>query len=256
MLKQPPVGTPRTAFTAEQYALPYPDGIEDNYWNVARNRIVARCLEELGVAKTDRVLDIGCGRGITVDFLRRRGFDAWGSEVATPEPISASVAPFLRLGADAFELPDDERRRIRTILLLDVLEHLEEPTAFLERCRERFEGCDRIVVTLPARMELWSNYDEYYGHLHRYRTEDIRSLVPAGAFEVERQGYFFRLLYPPARLVKLLGRDRAVEIRAPKPASRWAHRVLGAVLELEERLLPGRLAGTSMLVALRVVRRA
>lgn len=254
MLKQPAVGTPRTAFTAEQYALPYPDGIEDNYWNVARNRIVARCLEELGVTRSDRVLDIGCGRGIVVDFLRRRGFDAWGSEVATPEPISASVGPYLRLGADAFELPEDERRRVRTILLLDVLEHLEDPTAFLRRCRDRFEGCERIVATLPARMELWSNYDEYYGHFHRYRIEEARDLAPSDAFAIEREGYFFRLLYPPARLVKLLGRERPVEVRAPSPSARWAHRVLGAVFDIEQRLLPRRVAGTSMLLALRVRR--
>ncbi len=244
-----------TAFTSEQYEDPYPDGIQDHYWTFARNRIVARRLEQtIGSPRAGRVLDIGCGRGITVDYLRRRGFDAWGCEIASPVPISPAVAPYLHLETDAFTLDDAARKAVRTILLLDVLEHLEHPTAFLLECRERFPACETVLVTLPARQELWSNYDEHYGHFIRYDEASLAATIPPDAFEVARLNYFFRLLYAPARVLSRLGRARATEIAPPNPRSRWIHHLIGRVLDVEERVLPRTLAGTSLLGVLRVRR--
>jgi len=247
--------TTASAFTAEQYAHPYPDGIQEHYWTFARNRIVARRLEQvLGPARSGRVLDIGCGRGITVDYLRQQGFDAWGCEVARPEPITRAVEPYLHLETDAFTLDDATRGSVGTILLLDVLEHLEDPTAFLLECRDRFTACTNVLVTLPARMELWSNYDEYYGHFKRFDRQSLDAMVPRDAFEVVRLNYFFRLLYPPARLLSALRRPRTTEVSAPEPGRRWMHHLIGRVFDLEERVLPGKLAGTSLLAVLRVRR--
>lgn len=244
-----------SAFTSEQYAHPYPDGIQEHYWTFARNRIVARRLAEvLGSARDARVLDIGCGRGITVDYLRQRGFDAWGCEVASPLPITPAVAPYLHLETDAFTLDEAARGAVRTILLLDMLEHLEDPTAFLLECRSRFPACTSVLVTLPARMELWSNYDEYYGHFRRFDRASLEAMIPRDAFEIVRFNYFYRLLYAPARLLSALGRRRAIEVNAPEPGRRWMHHLIGRVFDLEERVLPARLAGTSLLAVLHVRR--
>jgi SAM-dependent methyltransferase len=244
----------RTAFTSQQYEHPYPDGIEAHYWTYARNRIVKRRLEHLDMPYGARVLDVGCGRGITVDFLRQHGFEAWGCDVGRPVPITAAVAPYLRVGTDALKLDEETREAVRAILLLDVLEHLEEPTEFLTACRERFRNCTHVLVTLPARMEIWSNYDDYYGHFRRYDEESLKEMVPSGAFDVIRQGYCFHLLYPPARLLSALGRARATEVAAPSPPSRWVHRLVGRVFDLEDRVLPRSLTGTSIVAILRVRR--
>jgi hypothetical protein len=246
----------RTAFTSEQYANPYPDGIESHYWSVARSRIVRRHLEEdlAAVPRTEKLLEIGCGRGVVVDHLRRQGFDAWGCDIGQPTPISPGVAPYLRLGCDAFTLDETTRASFRTIVLLDVLEHLEEPTAFLLECREAFRSCSGMLVTLPARMEIWSNYDEYYGHFRRYDRDSVSTMIPPETFEIVRRSYFFHALYVPARLLSALGRKRATTIAAPSARTRWLHRLLGSAFEVEERLLPQGLPGTSILAVLRVRR--
>jgi SAM-dependent methyltransferase len=246
---------PRTWFTPEQYGHNYPDGAEAYYWFLARNRIVLRQVEEaLGAGREGAVLDIGCGRGITVQFLRGRGVEALGCDLGTPPPISAAVAPHLHLATDARALPAGLRASARVILLLDVLEHLERPEELLLDCRRHFPACERLIVTVPARPEVWSNYDEHFGHFRRYDRASLAALLPAEDFELLRLRYFFHLLYLPALAMSALRLQRAVAVTVPSSGRRWAHRMLGALLAREERWLPGSLPGTSLLAVLRVRR--
>ena len=244
----------RTAFTDEQFAQPYPDGAQHQYWYVARNKIIARRLGALlpprGQGGQDVVLEIGCGRGIVVDYLRKRGWNVLGCELGRPSPILPEVAPHLTFGTEAFQLPVQLRDAVKCLLLLDLLEHLAEPGAFLDSCRAKFPSCEFVFATLPARMELWSNYDEYYGHFRRYSAGSARALFAAQALQVLDCGYFFHLLYIPALVLRCLRLKRSLVIRAPRRPG-W-HAALGACFDMEERLLPSCVPGTSLYLAARM----
>ena len=248
----------RTEFNAEQFANPYPDGIQHHYWTLARNRLILRTLrsrrmqsESDARAADDVVLDIGCGRGITVEFLRRHGVNAIGADMGTPAPITPDVAPFLHLGQDAMAMPAAFRRQVRTILLLDVLEHIAEPAAFVAALAGAFERCTHLLITVPARQELWSNYDTYYGHFRRYDLRSARSLYPNELFELTSATYAFRLLYAPALVLAAMSRNRSVSISAPTPAMRPVHRLLAAYFGAESAILPRWVPGSSLVLTLR-----
>lgn len=228
-----------STFTDEQYARPFPPGIDAHYWHRARNRIIWRKLRPL-VRPTSVVLDIGCGPGIAVDFLRRRGIECRGVDTGHPPMVVPRVAPHLVLGADAFELPDRETYDV--LMMLDVLEHIAEPRAFLGRARERFPNARYLLVTLPARMELWSNYDEYYGHELRYTRESVGALE--GAWRLVDAGYFFHALYLAARASMLVSRRRGLDMKSP--SRRALHGALGWLFDREEALAPSRLVGSSL----------
>lgn len=247
-MSSPPLPA-RTAFTDEQFAQPYPDGAQHQYWYAARNRIIARRLGALMRRGQDVVLEIGCGRGIVVEHLRKLGWNALGCDPGQPRPISPEVAPHLSVGTDAFELPVQLRDAVRCVLMLDVLEHLAEPGAFLRGCREKFPSCEVVFATLPARMELWSNYDKYYGHFRRYSIKSARALFAEQAFQIVDCGYFFHLLYVPALLLRCMRLKRSLVIEAPR--RRGLHAALGAWFDAEERLLPSFLLGTSLYLAAR-----
>jgi SAM-dependent methyltransferase len=233
----------RTAFTDEQYAHPYPPGIEHSYWNQARNRILLRRLLPV-LAPGARILDIGCGPGIVVDHLRRAGLDCAGVDLGTPTPATPEVAPHLRLGVSAFDLPAAEREAISALLLMDVLEHLPEPEGFLAECRRAFPAAKHVFVTLPARMEIWSTYDEYYGHYRRYALEDLPALVARTDLRVVRSRYFFHALYAAARVVGLATKKRSHVVTAPR--LRAAHALLGQIFAAEETLMPASAPGSSL----------
>jgi SAM-dependent methyltransferase len=247
-MEQP--ATPRcgSGFTASEYAATYADGMERFYWNRARNTVIERRVRRALSVAPGRVLDIGCGRGIVVDYLRRSGIDCIGVEISPAPPLNPDVAPHLRLGLDIADLPADLRQAARVGLLLDVLEHLPDPNAFLHRCRNTLPALRVLVITLPARPELWSNYDERYGHFQRYRLEDLPGLLVGIPLRSLDASYFFHGLYVPLRILTLLGRKRNAEFRPPGGGLAGAiHRLMGSVFSLDDRLLPRRLPGTSLI---------
>jgi SAM-dependent methyltransferase len=66
------------------------------------------------------------------------------------------------------------------ILYVDVLEHIEDDAAELERAAGRLKSGGRILVMSPAHPWLYSPFDAAIGHFRRYRRSDGRRLTPAG----------------------------------------------------------------------------
>ncbi|HWL93585.1 MAG TPA: methyltransferase domain-containing protein [Phycisphaerae bacterium] len=234
----------QTAFVESEFADAYPPGIERHYWNSARNKIVHRLLRRAMAGRSGLVLEIGCGTGIVTGYLRERGVECLGCDIGRAPPYSEKAAPFLRLGADAFELPADTRESVRFLLLLDVLEHIEHPADFLDRCVQRFPNVQAVLLTVPARQEVWSNYDEYYRHYRRYDHASIREIFPPARFALSESGYFFHALYPPARLLKLLNRPRQTRLLAP--GFDLPHRMMAWLFSVEQMIVPRRMPGTSL----------
>jgi 2-polyprenyl-3-methyl-5-hydroxy-6-metoxy-1,4-benzoquinol methylase len=227
-----------SAFSPDQYADAYPPGSEHGYWALVRNRLIADALGEARDAGlwdgAGPILEIGCGVGIVVSALRQRGFDAWGVDLAAP-PVLAGVAPYVSLGCDAGDLAPTFRDQVTVLLLLDVIEHIAEPVPFLEAVAKSFPRCRCFVVTVPARAEVWSNYDEYYGHHRRYdRPSLARTLREAGLMP-RTLSYFFRPLYAAALILAIARRKRAVLMQSPRRLG--VHRALAAALYGIERML-------------------
>jgi SAM-dependent methyltransferase len=235
-----------TAFDGHQFDAIYPDDIEHHYWTRARNAIIAGALRK-GGRRAGRILEVGCGRGVVVAALRSRGFEVEGVELARVNPLPAAAA-HVRTGVDALALPVAERAAYDTLLLLDVLEHLPAPAEFLRRLRESFPNAHRVVATVPARMELFSNWDELNRHFRRYDRPTVRQLVAEAGGELVRLAYFCHALWLPARLTLMFNGKRASQINPPR--GRLAiglHRALAWCLCAEHRLLPGVVAGTSLI---------
>ena len=150
---------------------------------------------------------------------------------------------------NALDLPLVEREQTTTILLLDVIEHVSDPVVFLRALLDAFPSVVNMIVTVPARPELWSNHDEFYGHHMRYTLPGIAKLADALQARSTWRRYFFRPLYPPLWLAARLKLQRNVALTAPPAWTRWIHRIVAKALVLEYRVLPSVLAGTSIIAA-------
>lgn len=225
---------PSSAYTTEQYRRNFPDGYENHYWPLARNMIVARRLRAF-FAPGDVLLDVGCGRGIVLAYLRAQGWDCYGCDIATP-PLLPGCDAFITVGTHPVDLPDEARERTIGLLFCDMLEHLEDPERMLVTCRQAFPRLRRVLVTLPARRELWSNYDECYGHYKRYDLAETRSLFENSGYTVLHLAYVFHAIYLPMRLLLKCRGARSEQMKAP----RWrvVHALLARGFSVEERLVP------------------
>ena len=235
----------KTTFDQKEFDLAYPLGIENHYWTLARNHIIERQLKATNIAKPN-ILEIGCGRGIVVNYFRRRGYNCWGVELAQQNPIDG-VREYVFAGQDANKLPLKLRQSFNTIFLLDVIEHLPDPVTFLSEILDSFPSATHLIITAPARQELWSNYDEYYQHFRRYDLEMLQNTIEAINCKILDLRYFFHLLYVPARLTLSLFQKRPVQMKAPPNALKSIHYLLSKICILDYWLLPKRIRGASII---------
>lgn len=242
-----PAGGVGTEFSGEDYDEAYPPGYERHYWHLARGDIVRDCVRSV-CRKGDTVLEVGAGRGHYVGMLRAAGFDAYGCDLGSPR-VHEHVRAFVFSGTDFADLDADLRSRVTAVLLLDVIEHIEHPADFLASVFQALPALGAIIITVPARQELWSNYDEHYRHFLRYDIRRLREVARSSHLSIDSWSYFFHALYVPAWILKRIGLNRATAFVAP--ATPWLHRLLGRAFWLESRLLPKSVWGTSLLCVCR-----
>lgn len=112
------------------------------------------------------VLDVGCNTGEALVALRARGFEVVGLE---PNPGAASVARGYRLEIvdDPIEDAELPRGHFGTVLLSQVLEHVEDPHAVLRRVREAVGRDGTVYVVVPNAASIWRRiFGRHWVHWH------------------------------------------------------------------------------------------
>lgn len=232
-----------SAFSEDEFNEDFPPGYERHYWHRARSAIVKSYVRTF-CGFGDTLFEIGAARGYYVNVLRKAGFDAYGCDLGDPW-VHEEARPFVFAKTDFADIDKELRDRVTTVLLLDVLEHIEQPVTFIEAIFRAFPTLHSVIVTVPARQELWWNYDEHYRHFLRYDIAEFRKLALRSRLSIKSHSYFFHALYVPALLMKTLGMKRKTAFGAPR-ASRL-HGLLGIAFWAERQLLPKNVYGTSLI---------
>ncbi len=142
---------------------------------------------QLGRFVAGRVLDVGAGIGSNIEYLSTPAVTEWVA--LEPDPaLAARIAG--RIGRA--ELPTSCRvlngttdtlepaERFDTILYLDVIEHIADDAAELQRAADHLAPRGRLVVLAPAHQFLFSPFDAAIGHHRRYTAGSLRAIGPRG----------------------------------------------------------------------------
>ena len=140
---------PSTYYTESYFDGGYADGYADYQGSaeVLRSefRQTVEELASLGV-REGRLLEIGCAYGYFLDEAARR-FDVSGVEISE---AAAEAARARHKDIRTGPLSDDTLRgldQLDAIVLLDVIEHLEDPTATFALCAERLKPGGVLLLT-------------------------------------------------------------------------------------------------------------
>ena len=235
-----------TEFNKEQFDAIYPQGIENHYWTFARNKILCSLLKK--ERANNHILEVGCGRGIVVDYLLKQGLKIRGVELAEV-PIDEHLKSHVKSGVDVFDLNDNECEDIKVIMLLDVIEHIEFPDKFIALLKNKFPNLKSFIITVPACNELFSNYDTFNGHFRRYDQKMLLNEFNGMPYVKYKMNYFFHALYLPAKLLLNTKGKRSEEILAPTGFfKKLIHNMMALFFYIEFFLIPSKWKGTSLLL--------
>lgn len=96
-----------------------------------------------------RILDVGCGRGQFLDFLRKHGWETQGLEISETAADYAKNVLGLSIYIGDLHAASYPYSHFDTIVLWHVLEHMREPRKALEECGRILKPGGLIVISLP-----------------------------------------------------------------------------------------------------------
>ena len=145
--------------TVQQPLLPAGDELHELYRDMrddaylgeeAGRRATAAHLLDLIAAQVPagRLLDVGCGHGLLLDEARSRGYDTVGLELSRSAARHAREA----LGLDVLEQPVEsfvDLDGFDVVVLADVIEHLDDPVAAVDRCAGLLRPGGVLCVVTP-----------------------------------------------------------------------------------------------------------
>jgi len=142
-----------------------------------------RCFERFLPARGERLLDLGCGNGWFLLFLRDR-FDRLTGIDASPVAIRLAKQKVPDADLRKGDLAHEEFPPADTILLLDVLEHMEKPVGkrVLRKAANALCPGGRLIIYTPVSSVYLSLKNvKYLGHVYVWeRLELIRCITSFG----------------------------------------------------------------------------
>ena len=185
--------------------LEYFNDIEKHHWWWEGRREILR--QELPQKKHMQVLDIGCGTGETMTFVKSF---LKKSKVVGVDNSQLAVKYAQKRGhevykVDAQKLPF-KNNSFDVILLLDVIEHIKDDQLFLTEAMRVLKSEGKIIITAPALQFIWSRHDTGQGHQRRYTRHMMRELAVSCGLSISRLSYFNFFLSPAIIAIRLLGR--------------------------------------------------
>jgi len=143
------------------------------------------------------VIDVGCGRGLLLDQLRRRGWTVIGTELSDEAAEYARDVLGIPMKIGEFPDLDFQPASADAIILWQTFEHMRQPNAVLKRVYEVLRPGGMAVVSVPNRDSWqarlagsrWHHLDVPH-HLHHYDEATLRRMLERQGFRVARVEHF------------------------------------------------------------------
>ncbi len=142
------------------------------------------------------LLDIGCGRGLFLDIMKRDGWQVTGVEFSEETAsYAAKVYGINVISPQAMTAVPDESYDVITIF--HVLEHMRDPAAVLRTCRRLLKKNGLLVVAVPNLSSLqaalgkskWLHLDVPY-HLYHFTLSGLQRLLLDNSMKIFRVQQF------------------------------------------------------------------
>ena len=220
----------------------------EHFWFQWRFRIIKHLMrkDELGA----RILEIGCGNGAARAQIEQ-GFDCQidGCDLNLAALRTATRGRGGLFFYNIFQQRPEWQQYFDSVVLLDTLEHIQEPEPFLKAIGYHMKPRGFLLINVPALQSLYSQYDTVAGHARRYREPLLRKELEAAGFSIVRYSYWGLTMIPVVALRKLWLNCVSTQhtIRSGFQPGRLSDGILRGLSAFERTLLPLPPVGTSLM---------
>lgn len=212
------------------------------WWYEGMRAITASIIDrDIGEIERARILDVGCGTGFTLQWLKKRlrADEAFGVDVS---PRAAELWKLRDLNtaviASGDRLPFGARE-FDLVTCFDVVNQFDAEGArrAVSEFRRVLKPGGWLLIREPAYEWMRAAHDRAVSTRHRYNRKELLELLRAEGLAPARSTYANWLLFwaaAPHRLLSKLKRSEASDV---KPVPRVINGALLAALKLEARLI-------------------
>lgn len=217
------------------YGAAYRELHRRHWWWRSRDRVVLGCLEEAAPAGGwGEILDVGCGDGLLFPALAPMG------RVTGVEPMEAIVTsrerPEGTIHVRPFDASFEPGRSFGLVLMLDVLEHMDDPVGALEHAVHLLAPEGAVLITVPAFEALWTAHDDLNEHRTRYARSSLHPLLERAGLEIRESRYLFQWLAGIKLAVRLKESIVGASTDLPAIPPAWLNVILESVCVAEARV--------------------
>ncbi len=168
-------------------------------WWRARAEFTLALMETMALPEAPRVLDVGCGWGVTLEALERRGHRVEGLDISRRALDQLDRPDRTLIEADLARPVPDGAARYDAVLALDVIEHIDDDRDAVQKLACLTKPGGAVIVSVPALPDLYSEFDEVQGHRRRYMPDTLRAVFAGSGLVVERDLWWGAWMVPVVR---------------------------------------------------------
>lgn len=212
------------------------------WWYQGMREITASLLDENLKKKSDlRMLDVGCGTGFSMSWLRQR----YHSPAVFGVDLFYQAAELWRLNAihtaaiasaDALPFAGDEFDLVTCFDVIYQLSKADAEKATAEFFRVLKSG-GTLFIREPAYEWMRGSHDKVVATKQRFTRRRLTELLVSQGFKIKRATYANSLLFPLAMPHRFLSRMKGGDESDVKPVHPLMNKSFAAALKLEARML-------------------
>ncbi|MGC3968763.1 MAG: class I SAM-dependent methyltransferase [Pirellulales bacterium] len=143
-----------------------------------------------------KVLDVGCGRGLTLNALRKLGWQTKGCEFSATSARYAREVLNLDVACEGFSPASYGDDEFDAVILWHVLEHLSNAREALETCARIVKPGGVLVIAVPnfeSYQAQWTRYGWFHldmpRHYQHYSASWLRERFDELGFDIRSEGH-------------------------------------------------------------------
>ncbi len=223
----------------------------EHFWMIRRFDVTRMLADELITSSTS-IAEIGCGNGVLQHQIESRYIREVDGVDLNDYALRLSIVNCSpRYCYNILEQREDLAGKYDLLFLYDVIEHIDDETAFIDAVLYHLKPGGHVIINVPAIGWLFSAYDHAAGHKRRYTIPMLLDIADKHHCKVRAVTYWGMPFIPLLILRKWIlaakkQSDSEILKTGFKATSKLANTLLGLLSRLEH--IPQKRIGSSAMI--------